>query len=83
MVSFGWGGGGGGFSSQIEIRTSWLLRQHESTTSEQCDLAGVDASIHDVPEVPDWIQLWGQSVNSIQAFVIQEVLMGEVSQCPL
>ena len=41
-----------------------------------CDVASVDGTRHDVPEVLDWIQVWGtgRPVHSINAFVMQELL---------
>ena len=41
-----------------------------------CDIALADGTRHDVPEVLDWIQVWGmcRPVHSINALDIQELL---------
>lgn len=41
-----------------------------------CDVAVVDATIHDVPEVLDWIQVWeeGGEENRVNALTVQELL---------
>jgi len=50
------------------------LLPEQSTPGQSVVL--VDGSRHDVPDVLDWIQVWGtdRPVHSINAFILQELL---------
>ena len=47
-------------------------------------MALVDGTRHDVPDVLDWIQVWGagRPVHSINAFIMQELLTHLSHMCP-